>query len=75
MAQSFSDSQQGVVNLSVGNQSAGTTIVLKDKAGNTVITHEPELNFSLVILSSPGIQKGETYTMIVGSETAECTAS
>ena len=68
MAQSFSDSEQGVVAISVGNQSAGTKIVLKDKSGNTIIEHTPELNFAVVILSSPDIKKSETYTVTVGSE-------
>ena len=75
MAQSFSDSEQGVVAISVGNQSAGTKILLKDKSGNTIIEHSPELNFAVVILSSPDIKKGETYTVSVGSESGEFEAS
>ena len=75
MAQSFSDSEQGVVAVSVGNQSAGTKIVLKDKSGKTIIEHTPELNFAVVILSSPDIKKGETYTVTVGSESGEFKAS
>jgi len=75
MAQSFSDSEQGVVAVSVGNQSAGTKIMLKDKSGNTIIEHTPELNFAVVILSSPDIKKGETYTVTVGSESGEFKAS
>ena len=75
MAQSFSDSEQGVVAISVGNQSAGTKIMLKDKSGNTIIEHTPELNFAVVILSSPDIKKGETYTVTVGSESGEFKAS
>lgn len=67
MAQSFSDSEQGVIALRVGSQSAGTQIVLKDSDGNTVITHSPELDFEIVIISSPDIVKGETYTLCVGS--------
>lgn len=67
MAQTFSDSKQGVVAVSVGNQSAGTQITLKDSNGNTLITHEPELSFAVVILSSPDIRKGETYEIHVGS--------
>ena len=53
MAQTFSDSDQGVIALQVGNQSAGTQIILKDKNGNAILTHTPELNFAVVILSSP----------------------
>lgn len=75
MAQTFSDSKQGVVAVSVGNQSAGTKIVLKDKSGKTIIEHTPELNFAVVILSSPDITKGETYSITVGSESGEFEAN
>ena len=75
MAQTFSDSKQGVVAISVGNQSAGTKILLKDNSGKTIIEHTPELNFAIVILSSPDIVSGETYTITVGSESGEFEAS
>ena len=75
MAQSFSDSDQGVIALQVGNQSAGTQIILKDKNGNTVLTHTPELNFAVVILSSPELVKGETYTITVGTQSGDFEAS
>lgn len=75
MAQTFSDSEQGVIALSVGNQSAGTAITLKDKDGNTVISYAPELSFQVVILSSPDIVTGETYTITVGSASGEFEAS
>ena len=75
MAQTFSDSQQGVFAVSVGNQSAGTNITLTDKDGNTVISYAPELSFAVVILSSPDIQSGETYTITVGSASGSFEAS
>ena len=75
MAQTFSDSEQGVVAVSVGNQAAGTKVVLKDPSGNVVIEHTPALNFAVVILSSPEIKKGETYTITVGSASGELEAS
>ena len=75
MAQTFSDSKQGVVAVSVGNQSVGTNITLKDKNGKTIITYAPELSFAVVILSSPDIVSGETYTITVGSESGEFEAS
>ena len=75
MAQTFSDSKQGVVAVSVGNQSAGTNITLKDKSGKTIIEYAPELSFAVVILSSPDIVSGETYTITVGSESGEFKAS
>lgn len=75
MAQTFSDSEQGVFAVSVGNQAAGTDIVLKDKSGSTIIEHTPELNFAIVILSSPDIISGETYTIMVGDRSGEFQAS
>ena len=71
MAQTFSDSKQGVIAVTVGNQSAGTKILLKDKNGNTIIEHTPELNFAVVILSSPDIKSGEKYDITVGSTSGE----
>jgi len=75
MAQTFSDSKQGVVAVSVGNQSSRTKIELKDSKGNTILTHEPELDFAVVILSSPDIQKGQTYTVTVGTSTSSFEAN
>lgn len=71
MAQTFSDSEQGVVAVSVGNQSAGTTITLQDENGNILISYAPELSFAVVILSSPEIVSGENYTITVGSASGE----
>lgn len=75
MAQTFSGSEQGVVAVGVGNQAAGTKIVLKDRSGNVVIEYAPELNFAVVILSSPDIKKGETYSITVGSQSGNFAAS
>ena len=66
MAQTFSDSQQGVIALRVGDQSAGTNITLTDEGGNTLINYAPELNYEIVILSTPDMKKGEVYTVAVG---------
>lgn len=75
MAQTFSDSEQGVVAVSVGNQSAGTTVTLTDQNGNTLLSVTPELSFAVVILSSPDIVSGKTYTITVGSVSGEFEAS
>lgn len=75
MALSFSDSQQGVVAVSVGNQQAGTEITLKDAEGNTVLTHTPELAYAIVIYSSSELVKGETYSLTVGTNSGEITAN
>lgn len=75
MAQTFSSSQQGVISLSVGNQSAGTAITLADSKGNIVVSHTPELPFAIVILSTPDMVKGETYSITIGSASGEFSAS
>lgn len=75
MAQTFSGSEQGVIALSVGNQQAGTEITVKDSHGNTILSHTPSLSFAVVILSSPSMVSGETYTITVGEASGEFAAS
>lgn len=75
MAQTFSNAEQGVITVNVGNQPAGTKILLQDKSGNTIIDYTPELNFAMVILSSPDIQSGENYDITVGATSSEFEAS
>ena len=75
MAQTFSDSEQGVIAVTVGNQSAGTQITLTDSNGNVIISHAPDLSYGVVILSSSDIIKGEKYTITVGSASGEFSAS
>ncbi len=67
MAQTFSSSGQGVVAVSVSAQSANTKITLADKKGNVLISYVPELSYQVVILSSPEMKSGETYSLTVGS--------
>lgn len=76
MAQTFSSSEnQGVIALSVGNQSAGTEVVLKDASGQKIVSVTPEENFAIVIFSTPDIQKGESYTVTIGDLSGEFEAS
>ncbi len=74
MAQNFgSDSTQGVIMASVGNQTAGTTVTLQDQDGSVLLTRETDQDFSCVILSCSGIVQGSTYTLIVGSSETSVT--
>lgn len=75
MAQTFSDSEQGVISVRVDNLSAGTTITLSDVDGNVLLTHTPNLSYAIVILSSSKIVSGETYILRFGSQSREVTAS
>ena len=73
MAQTFSGGEQGVISVNVGNCSAGTKITLTDSSGKLLLTVTPELDFALVILSSPEIQKGESYVLDIGGNTGTYT--
>ena len=67
MAQVFSDgSTQGYFAVQ-GSSSAGTTLTLTDSSGKTVLEHTPTLNYSLIILSSPDIISGQSYTITLSN--------
>ena len=72
MAQTFSNSEnQGVISISAGTQNADTSITVKNSLGKTIVTYAPQLPFNVIIISAPEIQKGETYKVSIGSESAE----
>ncbi len=74
MAMTFTESEQGVISLRVGNQAAGTVITLIDAQGDVLISYEPALSYALVILSTPQLVKGESYTVTVGEHSEVFTA-
>ena len=73
--QTFSDSTQGVIAVNAGQRAAGTLIILTDQKGNTVMSYTSELDFNVVILNSPDIISGDTYTIMIGSDSGEFEAS
>lgn len=76
MAQTFaSSSTQGVISCTTGNQTAGSTVTVKDSSGNVILSYDVEYSCVLVIISSPDIIKGETYTLTVGSTSGSIEAS
>ncbi len=75
MAETFSDSEQGVIAVSVGTQSAGTLITVTDSDGNVVLEYEPELSYQVFIFSSPELVSGDTYTISVGTISGDVSAS
>lgn len=68
-------SGQGVIAVNVGGQSEGTQIGLTDSSGNEILAYTPELSFSVFIYSSPDIVKGESYTVLIGSDSGTVTAN
>ena len=75
MAQNITGDRQGVVYIRAGNIAANTKLTLTDGNGNVLIEHTPGLGYNVVILSSPDIQKGGSYTLTVGTQTSQVTAS
>ena len=76
MTESFgSDSTQGVVQVSVSNQAAGTTVSIADSKGNVLASYTPSKEYNSVIISTAGMVQGETYTVTAGTTTKEVTLS
>lgn len=73
MAQTFRSAEQGVVTERV-NGEAGEEIVLADASGTALLTLSPALDFQFIVLSSPDLVSGETYTLTVGGTSTEVQA-
>lgn len=67
MAERPADSStQTTIQVETGSQSGGAELVVKDSSGNTVLTYTPAKAYSNVIVSSPDLKQGETYTVYCG---------
>ena len=73
MAQTFRSAEQGVVAERVSGE-AGEEIVLADASGTALLTLSPALDFQFIVLSSPDLVSGETYTLTVGGASTEVQA-
>ena len=63
MAQNFSSASQGLIAVSVGNQSAGSKVTLADESGNVVAEVTPALDYAVVYISTEDMAQGGTYTL------------
>jgi len=71
MAQSLnSTGVQGVFAINVGNCDGGTEISITDASGNEILTVTPQKYFGCIIVSTPDILKGESYTIHLNGESA-----
>lgn len=61
-----SDSTQGTILVSFTTQAAGTTISLSDESGNELIAWTSDKTYSSVVISTPDIAEGNTYTLRAG---------
>lgn len=75
MAQSLtSTGTQGVLSVTTGNCSGGTAVSVTDETGNVILSFTPEKAFSCVVISSPDLKVGDSYTLQVGTNTKTVTA-
>lgn len=73
MAENFSEAEQGTVMVLVGTQQAGTDICIKDADGKGIVSLTTEKKYSSVIISSPDIKEGKTYTLTAGTYSEDIT--
>ncbi|MBQ6734709.1 MAG: carbohydrate-binding domain-containing protein [Lachnospiraceae bacterium] len=75
MAEHFDSSStqaSALYNFSAGAE-AGTTFALEDADGKVLLSWEVPCSFSSVNVSSPDMQVGENYTVVIGDQTEEIT--
>lgn len=69
MAQNFDPSStQGIIMVTLNPQEAGTQIVLKNSDGTELLSWKAEKEYSSVLISSPDIRQGESYSLTAGTE-------
>jgi len=75
MAQSFTSAEnQGVIMASAGATFGATDpITITDSNGEVIFSWQPEKTYSSIVVSCPGLQQGNTYTLTVGTATLEVT--
>ncbi|OUM61588.1 hypothetical protein PIROE2DRAFT_12369 [Piromyces sp. E2] len=66
---------QAYIKTSVNSQTAGTEIIVKDSNGNAIISYAPITSYSTILVSSPSLVAGQTYTITTGSDSITATAS
>lgn len=69
MAQNFSTATQGSMLVTLSSTQSEGTVTLKDSSGATVAEYTFDKSFNSVLVSTPEIQQGETYTLTAGTET------
>ena len=76
MAQNFgSDSTQGCMLVTVAESTLTGDLTLPDSDGNVIVSYSPEKAYNSVVISSPDIKKGATYTLATGDTTNTVTMS
>ena len=75
MEQTFTTAEQGVILTEVSNGTAGSTISLTDEDGNELVSWAADKEYTSVIISTPDIEEGSTYTVTTNGTATEITMS
>jgi hypothetical protein len=65
---------QPYIKTSVSSQDANTQITIKDSKDNVIASYTPSVSYSSILISSPAMVSGETYTIIAGENSITATA-
>lgn len=69
MAQSFTAAEnQGCMFFGINGAKGGVNIAIVDANGQVVASFTPENNYSSVVVTAPGLQVGNTYSIVMGAE-------
>lgn len=71
---SATNGSQAYVVTTVSTQSAGKAIKLTDASGNTIASYTPSKSYSWVLISTPDMTSGQSYTLTYGSNQTTLTA-
>jgi len=71
MAVNMSTATQGSILVSFDEQEEGTEIIVYDESGNVVLSFTPKTSYSCVVVSSPDLTIGSTYTIVAGDSEAD----
>ncbi|MEG2000534.1 MAG: carbohydrate-binding domain-containing protein, partial [Evtepia sp.] len=74
MAQNFTSATQGALLITAQTAQTGE-IILANSNNNTLAFFSPEKEYRSVLISTPDMRAGETYSVTVGSETQTITLS
>jgi len=66
---------QPYIKTSVDSQNAGTQITVKDSNNNVIASYTPNVSYSSILVTSPSMKAGESYTIITGDTSLTATAS
>ncbi len=68
MAQSFSAAEnQGCMLFGINGAQAGTNIAIVNADGKAAVSYTPEDDYNCVVVTSPALQIGSTYTVVMGA--------